>query len=347
MKRMMQWGCMALIGLLTSLSLAAWAEDDNVLNVYNWANYIDEQTIPEFEKQFGVKVNYDVYDGNETLLAKLMAGGSGFDLIFPSQYMIEIMIKLNLLAEIDQTKIPNAANINPKFMKQVFDPENTYSLPYTWGGICLGYRADKITEPVDSWSILFDEKYAGRIVMLDDMREVMGMALKYQGFSYNSTNPDELAKAKELLLKQKPLIKAYSSAQPEQKLLSGDAYLLHNFTGDTLRVLREDPEHIKIVIPKEGASMFVDSFAIPANAPHKELAHEFINFMLDAQRDARIHNQISYPTTNAAAEPYLDELIRQFANGISPETATKMEYIQDLGAATRDWDKIWTEIKAQ
>ena len=323
------------------------AEDEKVLNIYNWANYIDEETIPEFEKQFGVKVNYDVYDGNETLLAKLMAGGSGFDLIFPSQYMVEIMIKLNLAAELDKSKIPNAANIDPKFLNQFFDPSNKYSLPYTWGGSCIGYRADKLTETVDSWNILFDPKHAGQIVVLDDMREVMGFALKSLGFSYNSTNPEELEQAKALLIQQKPLIKAYSSAQPEQKLLSGDAALLHNFTGDTLRILREDPEHIKIIIPKEGASMFVDSFVIPANAPHKELAHEFINFMLDPQRDARIHNRISYPTTNAKAAPYLDGVIQQFIAQIPPEAEDKMEYIKDLGEATRLWDKIWTEIKAE
>jgi len=332
--------------VLMSAASSGWAEE-KVLNVYNWANYIDEASIPEFEKQFGVRVNYDVYDGNETLLAKMMAGASGFDLIFPTQYMIEIMIKLDLLAALDKSKIPNAANIDPRFLKQPFDPENAYSLPYTWGGTCLGYRTDQITEPVDSWGLLFDPKYAGRIVMLDDMREILGMALKYLGYSYNSTNPAELEAAKALLLQQKPLIKAYSSAEPEQKLFAGDAWLLHNFTGDTLRVLREAPDTIRIVIPKEGASMFIDSFAIPKNAPNKELAHEFINFLLDPQRDARIHNFISYPTSNAAAAPYLDKVIQEFVNSIPPETAAKMEYLKDLGDATPLWDKIWTEIKAQ
>jgi spermidine/putrescine-binding protein len=331
---------------LVSMPFTVQAKEKKVLNVYNWANYIDEQTIPEFEKKFGVKVNYDVYDGNETLLAKMQAGASGFDVIFPSDYMVGIMIKTGLLAKLDLSKIPNIANIDPQFLKQPFDPENHYSLPYTWGTSGIGYRADKVTEPVTSWSILFDPKYSGRIVLLDDMRETIGLALKYLGYSFNTANLDELQKAKELLLKQKPLVKAYSSAQPELMLLSGDAWLVHNWSGETYRIAIEDA-NIKYAIPQEGSSKFIDNCAIPKSAPHKELAHQFINFLLEPQVDARIHNAIHYLTPNKAALPYLDEAIRNSMESLTPETAKKLEYIEDLEQSTEVWDKIWTEIKAQ
>jgi spermidine/putrescine-binding protein len=320
--------------------------DQNVLNVYNWANYIDEQTIPEFEQQFGVKVHYDVYDSNETLLAKLQAGATGFDVIFPSDYMVGIMIKLELLEELDKSKIPNMSHLDESFLNQAFDPENTYSVPYTWGTAGIGYRADKVTEPVESWGILLDPKYEGRIVMLDDMRETLGLALKYLGYSYNSENPEELQKAKELLIKQKPLVKAYTSSQSENLLLSGDAWLTHNWSGDVYRVAVEDP-NIKYVIPKEGSSKFIDNCVIPKTAPNKELAHAFINFLLEPKVDARIHNHIRYLSPNTAAFQYLDESLRNTMENMSPETAKKLEYIEDLEQTTRLWDKIWTEIKAE
>lgn len=319
---------------------------DKVLNVYNWANYIDEQTIPEFEKKFGVKVNYDVYDGNETLLAKLQAGATGFDVIFPSDYMVGIMISLGLLEPLDKSKIPNLANLDPRFLDQPFDPQNQYSLPYTWGTAGIGYRADKITEPVESWGILFNEQYAGRIVLLDDMRETIGLALKYSGYSLNSENLEELQHAKALLSKQKPLVKAYSSSQPELLLLSGDAWLVHNWSGEVARIAVEDP-HIKYVIPKEGSSKFIDNCAIPKGAPHAELAHAFINFLLEPSIDARIHNHIRYLTPNTAALPLLDSALRETMQNLSPETAEKLEYIEDLEKTTREWDTIWTEIKAE
>ena len=331
---------------IVNLPLVAQAKEAKVLNVYNWANYIDDQTIPAFEKKFGVKVHYDVYDGNETLLAKLQAGASGFDVIFPSDYMVEIMSKLGLLAALDKSKIPNFVNIDERFLKQPFDPDNKYSLPYTWGTAGISYRKDKVTELVDSWKILFDAKYTGRIVLLDDMRETIGLALKYLGYSLNSTNPDELQKAKDLLIKQKPLVKAYSSAQPELLLVSGDAWLVHNWSGETYRIAAEEP-NIAYTIPKEGGSKFIDNCAIPKAAPHKDLAYQFINFLLEPEVDARIHNQIRYLTPNKAALQYLDQTLRATMETMSPETAAKLEYIKDLEQATQVWDKIWTEIKAE
>lgn len=338
---MMFGACAGMVNLPT-----AQAKDEKVLNVYNWANYIDDKTIPEFEKKFGVKVNYDVYDGNETLLAKMQAGASGFDVIFPSDYMVAIMSKLDLLEALDKSKIPNMANIDERFLKQPFDPENAYSLPYTFGTAGISYRKDQVTAPVNSWNILLDAQYTGRIVMLDDMRETIGFALKALGYSLNSTNPDELQKAKALLLKQKPLVKAYSSAQPELMLLSGDAWLAHNWSGETYRIAVEEP-NIAYVIPKEGSSKFIDNCAIPKSAAHKELALQFINFLFEPAVDARIHNHIRYLTPNKAALPLLDQTLRAALESLSPETAAKLEYIHDLGAETQAWDKIWTEIKAE
>ncbi len=340
---------LVLLGVMTCTVFMlrfANAADKPVLNVYNWDDYIDDETIPEFEEKFGVKVNYDVYDSNETLLAKLQAGASGFDVIFPSDYMVEIMIQLGLLEKLDKSKIPNLANLDPAFLNQGFDPESSYSVPYSWGTAGIGYRSDNITEPVDSWAVMFDPKYEGRIVMLDDARETLGAALKYLGYSFNSTNPEELQQAKERLIQQKPLVKAYVSAQGERMLLTGDAWLVHNWSGDIYRVAAENP-NITYVIPKEGSSKFIDTCAIPKTAQNKELAHTFINFLLEAEVDARIHNQIRYLTANKAALPYLDETLQNTIKNLSSETTAKLEYIHDLGKETRLWDKTWTEIKAQ
>ncbi|GAK55695.1 extracellular solute-binding protein, family 1 [Candidatus Vecturithrix granuli] len=339
---------LALIVFIVSMAsvLSTSYAQDNVLNVYNWDDYIDDSTIPEFEEKFGVKVHYDVYDSNETLLAKLQAGATGFDVIFPSDYMIKIMVQLDLLEPLNKSKIPNIKNVDPLFLDQPFDPGNQYSLPYTWGTAGIGYLADQITESVDSWSVMFDPKYSGRIVMLDDVREALGAALKYLGYSLNSTNPDELQQAKELLIRQKPLVKAYASAQAEYMLLSGDAWLIHNWSGDVHRATLEN-SNITYVVPKEGSSKFIDNCAIPKTAQNKELAHAFINFLLEPEVDARIHNHIRYMSPNTAALPYLDEALRNTMQKMSPEIAAKLEYIEDLGQATRLWDKIWTEIKAQ
>ncbi|PID57226.1 ABC transporter substrate-binding protein [candidate division KSB3 bacterium] len=330
---------------ITLFSIVSFADDRPVLNVYNWDDYIDDKTIPEFEDAFGVKVNYDVYDSNESLLAKLQAGASGFDVIFPSDYMVEIMIQLGLLEPLDKRLIPNMALLDPAFLNQAFDPENQYSLPFTWGTAGIGYRSDMIEEPVDSWDVMFNPKYAGHIVMLDDVRESLGAALKFLGFSLNSTNPDELELARDLLITQKAFIKAYVSAQGEQMLVSGDAWLVHNWNGDIYRVAAEDPT-IHYVIPKEGTSKFIDNCAIPKKAQNKELAHAFINFLLDPEVDARIHNQIQYLTPNTAAWPLLDKRLRSAMEAMTPEIADKLEFIEELGRETRLWDKTWTEIKA-
>ncbi len=168
---------LTLLGIMACLvnGFSTTRAQDSVLNIYNWDDYIDDSTIPEFEEKFGVKVHYDVYDSNETLLAKLQAGATGFDVIFPSDYMIEIMIQLELLEPIDQSKIPNIANIDPLFLDQTFDPGNQYSLPYTWGTAGIGYLADQISEPIESWAVMFDPKYSGRIVMLDDVVRRLGL----------------------------------------------------------------------------------------------------------------------------------------------------------------------------
>ena len=322
------------------------ANDERVLNVYNWDDYLDDATIPEFEAKFGVKVNYDVYDSNETLLAKLQAGASGFDVIFPSDYMVEIMIQMGLLEPLDKTQIPNLALLDPMFLNQPFDPANAYSVPFTWGTCGIGYRADKISAPPDSWAVMFDPQYAGRIVMLDDSRETLGAALKYLGYSLNSTNQAELEQAKELLLKQKPMVKAYVSGQGEQLLISGEGWLVQNWNGDILRATQENP-NIQYALPKEGSSFFIDACAIPKTAQNKALAHQFINFILQPEVDARIHNQIRYLTPNQAALPLLDEALRATIEQVTPVVREKLEAIHDLGENTRLWDKIWTEIKAQ
>lgn len=317
------------------------------LNVYNWFDYIGETTLADFEKQFGVKVNYDTYDSNDALLAKLQAGATGYDVIVPSDYMVRIMIKEGMLAPLDMENIPNFKNIDPRFHKPPYDPENKYSVPYQWGTTGFAYNKKYIKEKLDSWSALFDERYKGKITMLNEARDVIGSVLKYLGYSVNSRKEEELAKAKELLIKQKPLIKAYTSDQAKPMLISEESWISHIYSGDAFAAASEN-EAIQYVIPKEGSTIWTDNMCIPQSAPHKYTAEVFINYILRPEVGAGISNHTFFASPNAAALKYIKKEIKENPSVYPPPSIlAKLEFIEDLGSeATQLWDKIWTEIKA-
>jgi spermidine/putrescine transport system permease protein len=318
------------------------------LNIYIWSAYISPRVIHGFEREFHCKVNYDLYDSNEALLTKLQAGNVDYDLVVPSDYMVEILIRQGLLAKLDKSRLPNVwANTDPRFLGLSFDPHNDYSAPYAWGTTGLAYRADLVKENVDSWSALFDPRFAGHILLLDDTREVFGMALKKLGYSLNSTDPDQIRRARDLLLREKPLVKGYNSSNFEQDLAAGDAWIAQAYNGNMTFVMRDEPR-IRYVIPKEGCTISVDCACLPLHAPHRELAEDFLNYFHRPEVAARFVNDCGFNTPNRYRQQEIDPwLLANPAVFPDPVSLVRCEFMRDLGPVISLYDQSWTEIKAR
>src|SRR5262249_14243457 len=324
----------ALYGMLL-ISCSRTASPVRVVNLYVWSNYIPVSVLHDFEKDTGIRINYDTYDSNEALLEKMQSGLADYDVIVPSDYMVGILKRQELLQKLDRNRIPNVANAGTRFMNPPYDPGNVYSVPFLWSTTGIGYDKSKVTETVKSWSILWDPKFAGRILMLDDMRECFAVALKWKGHSLNSTDPGQLAEAKQLLLEQKTLLKGYNSTTFDDLLLSGDTWITHAWSGQ-IALVAEDNHNLSYVVPEEGGPMAVENFCIPGTSRHREEAHILINYLLDAKVGAKITNLSHYPNTNEAAKKFIKpEILRNPV--IYPDEATlaRCELISDIGPAYR------------
>ncbi len=336
--------------MLAPVVARTWTGGENLpqLNIYTWSTYSSRRVAQGFEREFHCKVNYDLYDSNEALLAKLQAGNVSYDLVVPSDYMVQILIRQGLLAPLEKSKLPNAwANIDPRFLGLPFDPHNDYAVPYAWGTTGLAYRADLVKEHLDSWSALFDPRYAGHILLLDDTREVFGMALKKLGYSLNSTNPDELRQARDLLLREKALVKGYNSSNFQEDLAAGDAWIAQAYNGNMTFVMRDEPA-LRYVVPKEGCTISVDCACIPRTAPHKDLAEAFINYFNRPEVAALFVNDSGFNTPSRYdlkdIEPWL---LRNAAVFPDPASLVHCEFMRDVGSAAQLYDQYWTEIKAR
>jgi spermidine/putrescine-binding protein len=316
------------------------------VNVFMWSGYLAPDTLSSFTDRTHIQVNVDYYDTNEALLAKLSAGNVEYDVVGPSDYMVEILVRQKLLAPIDHSKVPNFRNVEPRLTRMDFDPENRYSLPFTWGTTGIGYRKDKIKKAVDSWSCLWDPEYRGHVVMLDDMREATGAALKYLGYSLNTKNKVQLRRARELLIRQKPLLKEYNACNAQDLLLSGDAWIVQGYSGQIGKAAREYPI-LGYAIPKEGCTMSVDTVAIAAKARHLAEAHELLNYMLDPAVAARACQFTNYSTANRAARELLPAAVLENPIVFPPEASLiPCEGIRDPGPVLQLYDRHWTEVKA-
>jgi spermidine/putrescine transport system substrate-binding protein len=320
------------------------------LHIYNWAEYIDPQIFEDFEAEFGVKVIEDTFASNEELLAKLQAGATGYDLIIPSDYMVEIMIEEDLLAELNKENIPNIENLDELFTDPPFDPGMTYCVAYQWGTTGIGYNSDEFDEAPDSWAYLFDpnvaSEYAGKFTMLNDSRESIGAALKYLGYSLNSTDEAELMEARDLLIQQKEWVYAYDSDQFEDLVSADETLLGHGWSGDFFTAAVED-ERVWYAIPKEGAVIWVDNMCIPKTAPSKYTAEVFINYLLKPEVGAAITNYTWFGSPNAASEEFIDEeILSEPAIYPPPDVIQRLEWIEDVGDATPLYERMWTEVKA-
>jgi spermidine/putrescine-binding protein len=326
----------------------AAASGTRTVNIYIWTNYLPQDVLEDFEKRTGIDANVDTYDSNEAILEKLQSGVADYDIVVPSDYMMKILIPAGLLREIDQARLPNRKNLDPRFLNQQYDPDNRHSLPYLWGTTGIGYDKTKIGGSIDSWGALFDERHAGRILMLDDMREAFGAALKLMGRSINEKDPAVLRQAAERLKKQKRLVKTYNSSDFANLLASGDVDVAHGWNGEMAEAVASHPDRLVYVVPKEGGTLWIDNLAIPKGARNLDAAYAFINFVMEPGIMARIVNDVHYAGANQAALPMIDEAIRNNPAIYPPrEVLDRCELIEDLGETTPLLDELWTEIKAQ
>jgi spermidine/putrescine transport system permease protein len=317
------------------------------LNIFIWSNYLPDSVIAEFERRFDAKLNIELYDSNEALLAKLQSGGASYDIVVPSDYMVTVLRAQGLLSELNRDSISNISNLDPRFTGLAYDPVNEYSVAYMWGTTGIAYRKDKVTEPIDSWAALWDGRYKDRVSMLDDVRETLGAALKLRGNSLNSTDPMELEQAALLLSEQKPLVKAYDSGGFDQLLLSGDVWIAQSYSGQIAKAMAESPE-IGYVIPKEGCTIFVDNLCVPRSSQRKELAQAFINFVLETRTAAEIANGTGYSSPNLTARALIrPDLLANEAAYPPREALDRCEFIKELGPAISLYDRLWTEIKSR
>jgi spermidine/putrescine transport system substrate-binding protein len=319
------------------------------LNIYSWPDYISPEIIPNFEKRYGIKVVYDTVSSNEGLLAKFQAGASNYDIVVPSGYMVKQLKKLDLLQKINKDKLPNFKNIAERFRNPAFDRHCEYSMPYTFGttGIAFNKHAfggQEKDEPHD-WDAFWDKRAAGRMTLLDDPRETLGLALKRKGVSYNSTDPHLVEQACEDLKAQKPSVMCYTSDQVIVYLASGDSLLSLAFSGDAHQATRQNPD-VKYIIPQSGASMWVDNMCIPKAAPHPDNAHLWLNYMMEPEVAASIANYTYYATPNQPALKLVKpEMLAMKSLYPDEELLDKCEEIDDIGSAIFLYDRMWTELK--
>jgi spermidine/putrescine transport system substrate-binding protein len=340
----------AAVGLTFSgKGFAADKAEEAKLNFYNWDTYVGETTLGEFKKASGVDVNMSLFATNDELFAKLRAGNPGYDVIVPGSEFVERMIQADLLMPLDHSKIPNMKNMVPEFMSDApYDPGRKYSMPYTWLVIGIGYRKSKVKEVPDSWKYVLDsDQYKGRIAIMSDASELYRHGFKYLGQSANGATAELIKKVEEMLIKQKPNIKAFHEDNGQDLLLSGEVDLVMEYNGDIAQIMSEDAD-IGFVVPKEGALKQSDTLAIPKGAPHPENAHKFINFLLDANVGAEIFKTIKYPSPNAAAKALMDDSYKNNPTIFPPaDIVAKCEYPKYAGEEiTKLLDESLTRLRA-
>ena len=332
---------------LTAFIFTGCKSDDKVvLNVYNWGDYIDEDIFDTFEEETGIEINYETFATNEEMYTKIKKGGTQYDIAIPSDYMIEKMIKEDLVEPIDLTKIPNYSNIDSRFKGLAFDPNNEYSVPYFWGTVGIIYNKDLITEPIDSWNVLWDEAYKGQFTMIDSQRDSIMVALKKLGYSMNTKDLNELEAAKNALIEQKPLVLAYVGDNVKDMLISEEAAMAVVWSGEASAVIQEY-DNFEYVLPKEGSNMWFDNIIIPKGSKNIDAAHQFIDFLCRGDIGFKNADYVGYATCNTETMKLLDPALLGTTYAYPEEALLeKFEIFSDPGDFILEYDRIWTEIKA-
>ena len=315
------------------------------ISVYNWGDYIEPSVIDVFEAETGIRVIYETFETNEDMYAKIAMGGSSYDVIIPSDYMIERMIQEKLLQPINWDNVPNVKNIDERFTHESYDPDFAYSVPYTWGTMGVLYNTKTVLEEPDSWDVLMDETYKMDMFTLNAPRDTMAIALVMCGHDLNSTDPAHLQDAKELLIRQKPLVLAYVVDEVKDKMIAGEASVALVWSGDATFCMSES-EELNYVVPREGSNIFYDSMCIPHNARNVSGAEKFIDFLCRADVAAQNYDYVGYAIPNKAAIELMGEEDYNASpvNNPPQETLDKCQVFRYLGDETKLYDTIWTEI---
>ena len=340
--------------LLACLSSATCNRRDpaaeKVLNVYIWSEYLPQSVVDDFTAKTGIKVNVSLFSRNEELLAKLQSGVTNYDVVVPSDYMVQRLIRQKLVQPLDRSKLKGLENLDPHFVNQSFDPGNQYSLPYFWGTTGIAYNKKQVREPVESWGILFDAKYERKVLMLDDPRECFAAALRAVGKDANATDPASLEQAAAKLKEQKSrnLVQAYDSDAFHEKLAAKDVLIAQGYGGQFAKVIRDKPDELAYVIPKEGGTRWTDNLCVPATARRTDSIYAFLNYVLQPEVAAKIANEVSYATPNAAARKFVDKRLLDDPAVYPPDEVLKRcHFMQDLGDAAKVVDRHFAEVKAQ
>lgn len=337
---------MKLLTTLSILLLATAAMAADTLHIYTWADYINPDLVKRFEKEHSCKVTIDTFDSNESMYARLKAGASGYDLIFPSSYIIPLMVTQDMLQPLDQAKIPNLKNISAEVLDKIADREMKHSVPYTFGYAVIGYRKDKVKNLEPTWQTFARTDLKKRVTLLDDMRETIGAALKSLGYSLNTHDEKQLAEARDVVIAWKKHIAKFDNEGYKAGIDSGEFQVVHGYSGDLWQVMQQNKK-VAVVIPKEGVSASCDEMVIPKSAPNAALAVAMINFLLDAKASAENMESIGYMCPNTAGLKNVSkDFLKNPAITIPEEVKAKCEVIQDLGDDLKKYTKVWDEIKA-
>lgn len=335
--------------LLTFCGCGSKIEYIGEVNVYNWGEYIDESIFDEFEEQTKIKVNYSTYTSNEAMYSILKTGGSSYDVIIPSDYMISRLINEGMLEKLDFSNIPNFSLIGDEFKNLECDPQNEYSVPYMWGTVGLIYNTEMVSEKITSWEALFNSQYADQILMFDNPRDAFGIALKYLGYSQNTTNEAEIMEAFELLKSQQDIVQGYVMDQIFDKLEGSEAAIGPYYAGDYL-LMRENNDALAFCAPIEGSNLFYDAMCIPKGAENKTNAELFINFMCQTEICMRNIEAVGYASANMnATDLYAAELSDEDLLVFHPDESvlSNCEVFINLPQETLDlYDSLWVQLKS-
>jgi spermidine/putrescine transport system substrate-binding protein len=341
-------GAAALGITLFDYSPGAWSREEKVVNVYNWATYIGKTTIPNFEKETGIRVRYDMFASNNELFGKLKDGNPGYDVVVPSDFMVDILRKLGLLEPLDKDKIPNLRYLDPIYANPLFDPGRKYSFPHAISTVATGYRKSRASkDDVSSWKVYVDNAmFPRKKALFDGARLTLGVGLQYLGYSANTTNPKQINEARDLLIDATKSILTFAPDSGQDLLAAGTCDVVLEWSGDILQVMREDPD-LAYILPKEGGFQWGDNWCIPKGAPHPDNAHKWLNFVYEPKVQAEIMNTIRYGTGNFEAKKYINpEDVNNPIIYPPPEVWNKAEPVVDLGDVDKLYDEAYAAIRA-
>ncbi|MFH0879984.1 MAG: spermidine/putrescine ABC transporter substrate-binding protein [Lentisphaerota bacterium] len=334
------------VAILPIILLGGCNKPEQVLHLYNWADYVKPELVTRFEKENHCKVVLDTYDSNENMYARLKAGATGYDLAFPSSYMVQIMREQNMLERLDHHLLPNLSHLDPTSLKVSLDPDVTVAVPYTVSYTGVAYLKSRVKDVVNSWAMFDRADLAGRMTMLNDMRETIAAGLRFLGYSSNTTDEQQLAAARDVLIRWKKNLAKFENEQYKPGLASGEFLLVHGYVGDLLQIQAENPD-IGIFFPKEGFVTTCDCMVIPKGARNIDLAHKYINFMLDPQVAAENTGFTQYLCPNKDSYALLDKAAQENPAIILPSEVKALGEVNlDLGENNAKYVKIWDEIKS-